>query len=45
MSVPACLANAVADAIKPLGTTVKHLPLLPNDIWQLIREAEDGGAK
>jgi 2-furoyl-CoA dehydrogenase large subunit len=45
MSVPACLANAVADAIKPLGTTVKHLPLLPNDIWQLIHEAQGGGAK
>lgn len=40
MSVPACLANAVADALKPLGMTVDRLPLKPNDIWQLIQEAK-----
>ena len=46
MSVPACLANAVADALKPLGTTVNRLPLKPNDIWQLIQDAKtDRGGK
>jgi len=52
MSVPACLANAVADALKPLGTTVHQLPLKPNHIWQLIQDAKtsndsktDGGRK
>lgn len=40
MSVPACLANAVADALKPLGATVNRLPLKPNDIWQLIQDAK-----
>jgi len=41
MSVPACLASAVADALKPLGATVKRLPLKPNDVWQLIQDAKD----
>ncbi len=46
MSVPACLANAVADALKPLGATVNRLPLKPNDIWQLIQDAKtDRGGK
>ena len=46
MSVPACLANAVADALKPLGATVHHLPLKPGDIWQLIQDAKtDRGGK
>ena len=40
MSVPACLANAVADALKPLGATVNRLPLKPNEIWQLIQDAK-----
>jgi 2-furoyl-CoA dehydrogenase large subunit len=44
MSVPACLAGAVADALKPLGTTVKRLPLKPNDVWQLIQDAKGGSA-
>ena len=45
MSVPACLAGAVADALKPLGTTVKRLPLKPNDVWQLIQDAEGENAE
>lgn len=40
MSVPACLANAVADALKPLGVTVNRLPLRPYEIWQLIQDAK-----
>jgi len=44
MSVPACLANAVADALKPLEVTVDRLPLRPGDIWQLIRSARQNQA-
>lgn len=44
MSVPVCLANAVADALKPLGATIKRLPLKPYDIWQLIQDAKTGSA-
>jgi len=40
MSTPVCLANAVADALKPLGANVTRLPLLPGDIWQLIQDAK-----
>ena len=43
MSVPACLANAVADALSPLGATVTRLPLKPGDIWQLIQDANGAG--
>ena len=52
MSVPACLSNAVADALNPLGTNFNQLPLTPNHIWQLIQAAKtsndsktDGGRK
>ncbi|MFQ5915208.1 MAG: xanthine dehydrogenase family protein molybdopterin-binding subunit [Nitrospinota bacterium] len=38
MSVPACLANAVADALKPIGAAVRRLPLRPNDVWQIIQD-------
>src|SRR3990172_3682484 len=44
MSVPVCLANAVADALKPLGATVTRLPLRPNEIWQLIQDAKASNA-
>ncbi len=44
MSVPVCLANAVADALKPLGANVTRLPLRPNDIWQLIQDAKASNA-
>ena len=39
---PSAIANAVADALKPLGMTVDRLPLKPNDIWQLIQDAKTG---
>lgn len=41
MSVPVCLANAVADALKPLGVTINRLPLRAGDIWQLIQDAKN----
>jgi 2-furoyl-CoA dehydrogenase large subunit len=40
MSVPVAIANAIADALAPLGVTVNELPLSPNKIWHLIQEAK-----
>ena len=39
MTVPAVLANAVSDALAPLGIRVTELPITPTRLWQLIREA------
>lgn len=39
MSAPAAMANAVADAIAPLGVRPDHLPLTPARLWALV-EAE-----
>jgi carbon-monoxide dehydrogenase large subunit len=33
------IANAVASALKPLGVTVRELPLSPSNVWDLIRAA------
>jgi carbon-monoxide dehydrogenase large subunit len=35
----AVLANAIADALSPLGVEVDELPLDPSSIWQLIAKA------
>lgn len=40
MSVPVAIANAIADALEPLGVTINELPLSPNKIWHLIQEAK-----
>jgi 2-furoyl-CoA dehydrogenase large subunit len=37
---PAAIASAVEDALSPLGVRVRHLPLSPERVWRLIREAE-----
>jgi len=29
----------VEDALSPLGVKIRHLPLSPERVWQLIREA------
>ena len=34
----AALSNAVADALRSLGVTIRELPLSPNNLAQLIRE-------
>ncbi len=39
MSVPVAIANAIADALAPLGVAINELPLSPNKIWHLIQEA------
>jgi len=36
---PAAIAAAVEDALTPFGVRVRHLPLSPERVWQLIREA------
>ncbi|SFJ81872.1 xanthine dehydrogenase family protein molybdopterin-binding subunit [Thermoflavimicrobium dichotomicum] len=41
MSAPVVIANAVADALSPLGITIDSLPLSPNRIWSLIQEAHN----
>ena len=35
----AAIANAVEDALAPLGVTIRHLPLTPARIWEAIRRA------
>jgi 2-furoyl-CoA dehydrogenase large subunit len=36
-TAPACIANAVADALAPLGITVNELPLTPRKCWELLQ--------
>jgi 2-furoyl-CoA dehydrogenase large subunit len=36
---PAAIASAVEDALSPLGVKIRHLPLSPERVWQLIRES------
>jgi carbon-monoxide dehydrogenase large subunit len=41
---PAAIAAAVEDALTPFGVRVRHLPLSPERVWQLIQDARDGRA-
>jgi 2-furoyl-CoA dehydrogenase large subunit len=43
MTVPAVIANAVSDALAPLGVRITELPMTPDRLWRLIREARAGG--
>ncbi|MFQ5541933.1 MAG: xanthine dehydrogenase family protein molybdopterin-binding subunit, partial [Candidatus Binatia bacterium] len=36
---PAVLANAVEDALKPLGVKIRKVPLSPSYLWSLIQQA------
>jgi carbon-monoxide dehydrogenase large subunit len=38
---PACLANAVEDALRPLGVKIRTLPLSPDFLWRAIQDARD----
>jgi len=42
MGAPPALAAAIEDALRPLGVTVDELPLSPNRLRRLIREAQAG---
>jgi 2-furoyl-CoA dehydrogenase large subunit len=39
MTVPAVIANAVSDALKPLGVKITELPMTPSRLWRLIQAA------
>jgi len=41
-SLPA-LANAVVDALRPLGVGHLDIPMTPAKLWQAIRTARKGG--
>jgi 2-furoyl-CoA dehydrogenase large subunit len=39
MTVPAVIANAVSDALAPLGVSITELPMTPARLWAQIRAA------
>jgi carbon-monoxide dehydrogenase large subunit len=41
VSPPAAIANAVADALRPLHVNVTRVPLRPDDLLELIRQARE----
>lgn len=42
IGAPAAIANAVADALSPLGIEVNELPITPQRLFQLLRKAGRG---
>jgi 2-furoyl-CoA dehydrogenase large subunit len=42
MTVPAVIANAVSDALAPLGVRITELPMTPSRLWELIQAARAG---
>ena len=38
-TAPACIGNAVADAVAPLGIHINELPLTPTKLWSLLQGA------
>jgi carbon-monoxide dehydrogenase large subunit len=38
IGAPAAVANAIADALSPLGVSIEEFPLIPDRIWQLINK-------
>jgi 2-furoyl-CoA dehydrogenase large subunit len=41
MTVPAVIANAVSDALAPLGVRITELPMSPTRLWELMRRARE----
>jgi 2-furoyl-CoA dehydrogenase large subunit len=39
MTVPAVIANAVSDALAPVGIRINELPMTPTRLWELIERA------
>ena len=39
IGAPAAIANAVADALSPLGIEINELPVTPERLYRLIEEA------
>jgi len=42
MTVPAVIANAVSDALKPLGIGITELPMTPSRLHELMQRARSG---
>jgi 2-furoyl-CoA dehydrogenase large subunit len=40
-STPAAIANAITDALSPLGIEITELPISPSKLWHMIQEAEN----
>jgi 2-furoyl-CoA dehydrogenase large subunit len=40
MTVPAVIANAVSDALRPVGVRITELPMTPSGLWEMIRTAQ-----
>src|SRR5262249_61035001 len=45
MPVPAVIANAVSDALQPVGVRIAELPMTPSSLWETIRRAQERGAQ
>jgi len=45
IGAPAAIANAVSDALSPLGIEINELPITPNRLFRLVREAGKGKEK
>ena len=43
MTAPAVVANAIADALRPLNIAVRELPMTPNKVWKLLQEQKAKG--
>ena len=41
MSAPAALANAVSDAVRPLGLSITELPITPSTLFSAIHERRE----
>jgi carbon-monoxide dehydrogenase large subunit len=42
IGAPAAIANALADALAPLGAEIFELPMTPERLFRLIGAADDG---
>ena len=40
MTAPAAVANAVSDALAPLGVRITELPITPSRLWHLLKAAK-----
>jgi carbon-monoxide dehydrogenase large subunit len=44
IGAPAAIANAVVDALKPLGVKHVEMPLTPQRLWQVIQQHQTRAA-
>src|SRR5439155_1696558 len=45
MTVPAAIANAVSDALSPLGIRINDLPMTPTKLWTIMERAKSGAGQ